>query len=185
MIDGGAKLIQLRSKDTPALDFFEDAKKAVELAHLHDARIIINDRVDVALAVKADGVHLGQTDLPPVEARKVLGTNAIIGYSTHSADQAADARSHAVDYIAIGPVFPTATKENPDSVVGLDGVRDARKVVENFPLVAIGGITLGSASEVIAAGADSVAVIGELVSRGDEISSRLEKMTRECLSGLK
>jgi thiamine-phosphate pyrophosphorylase len=185
MIDGGADLIQLRAKDTPALDFFEDAKTAVEFAHLRGARIIINDRVDVALAIKADGVHLGQTDLLPAEARKVMGENAIIGYSTHSADQAADALNRDVDYIAIGPVFSTSTKVNPDRVIGLDGVREVRKAVGSFPLVAIGGITLESVNRVIAAGADSVAVIGELLSHGDEISSKLEKMTRECLSGLK
>jgi thiamine-phosphate pyrophosphorylase len=129
-------------------------------------RIVINDRVDIAIAVKADGVHLGQDDLPPDRARLLLGESRIVGYSTHTLEQALAASFAPVDYIAIGPVFQTRTKDRPDEVVGLETVREVKRQVAR-PLVAIGGITLDSARLVIEAGADSVAVISDLLSTGD------------------
>jgi thiamine-phosphate pyrophosphorylase len=135
---------------------------------LHDAgcSLIVNDRADVARAVHADGVHLGQTDLPVEMARRVLAAGQWIGCSTHSQQQVVEADGTTADYIAFGPIFPTASKDNPDPVVGLEGLRQARRVTRK-PLVAIGGINLQNAREVLAAGADSVAVIGGLLDAPD------------------
>jgi thiamine-phosphate pyrophosphorylase len=159
LIDGGAQLIQLREKHASPKDFYEDARAAIDIARANSVKIIINDRVDIALVLKADGVHLGQDDLPPEKARKILGEEAIIGFSTHSTRQAIEAVRLPVDYVAIGPVFATATKENPDETVGIEGVRRVREAIGDFPLVAIGGITAVNFREVLGAGADSVAVI--------------------------
>ncbi len=132
--------------------------------------MIINDRVDIALALGAPGVHLGQDDLPPEAARKLLGDEAIIGYSTHNVAQAIAAANLPIDYIAIGPIFETGTKKNPDPVVGLDGLRAVRDAIGDRALVAIGGITVENAPSVIEAGANSVAVISALLS-GDPLDS--------------
>jgi thiamine-phosphate pyrophosphorylase len=155
----GATLVQIREKHAPPLQFYEQAKAAMAVAREHGVQIIINDRVDVALAVGADGVHLGQDDLPPEAARRLLGDNAVIGCSTHSLSQALEVTKLPVDYIAIGPIFQTSTKENPSPVVGLDGLRVVREAIGKLPLVAIGGITPANAEEVIEAGADAVAMI--------------------------
>jgi thiamine-phosphate pyrophosphorylase len=178
LIAGGATLIQLREKHASPRDFYKDAEAALRIAHGHGVRIIINDRVDLALALRADGVHLGQDDLPPTAARELLGKNAIIGYSTHNIAQAKDALSLPIDYLAIGPVYSTSSKENPDPVVGIDGLRSVRLAVGGLPLVAIGGITRARASEVLAAGADSIACISELLSPPENI----EVNTREFLA---
>lgn len=179
LADGGATFVQLREKNLPALNFYREAQAAAEISGV---RIIINDRADVALAVKAAGVHLGQDDLPPEAARTLLGDEAIIGYSTHNIAQAQAAASLPVDYIAIGPIFRTATKANPDPEVGLDGLRAVRNAIGDISLVAIGGITPENAPAVIEAGADSVAVISGLLS-GDPaaISARFRALT-ELLS---
>ncbi len=163
---GGATLIQLRDKRASPRDFYEAALEAMSVARRLGVRIVINDRVDIAIAVKADGVHLGQTDLPPDRARLLLGESRIVGYSTHTLEQALVATFAPVDYIAIGPVFQTQTKERPDEVVGLETVSEVKRQVTK-PLVAIGGITLDSARLVIEAGADTVAVISDLLSPGD------------------
>jgi len=155
----GATLVQIREKHAPPLQFYEQAKAAMAVAREHGVQIIINDRVDVALAVGADGVHLGQDDLPPEAARRLLGDNAVIGCSTHSLSQALEVTKLPVDYIAIGPIFQTSTKENPSPVVGLDGLRVVREAIGKLPLVAIGGITPANIEEVIEAGADAVAMI--------------------------
>jgi thiamine-phosphate pyrophosphorylase len=160
--DAGATLVQLREKKLPALDFCDEAKAVTELG----LTLIVNDRVDVALASNAAGVHLGQDDLPPDAARKLLGDDAIIGFSTHNVAQARIAATLPVDYIAIGPIFQTSTKTNPDPEVGLDGIRGVRDVIGNIPLVAIGGITAANAAAVIDAGADSVALISALLAGG-------------------
>jgi thiamine-phosphate pyrophosphorylase len=157
--DGGATLVQLREKRAPALKFYEEAKAALAVAKERGVQLVINDRVDIALAVGAAGVHLGQDDLPPEAARRLLGDEAIIGYSTHSVAQALEAARLPIDYLAIGPIFATSTKENPDPVVGLDGLRAVRAAIGNLPLVAIGGITTANTPEVLQAGADSAAMI--------------------------
>ena len=158
---GGASLIQLREKGMPALEFYEQVKAAQQ----HGVQLIINDRVDIALAVAAAGVHLGQDDLPPDAARKLLGPRAIIGYSTHNVDQAIRAAKLPIDYLAVGPIFSTSTKTDTAPVVGLEGLTAVRQAIGEFPLVAIGGITHENARDVIDAGADSVAVISALLSR--------------------
>ena len=163
---GGATLIQLREKMASPREFYEASLAAMKVARALGVRIIINDRVDIAVAVAADGVHLGQDDLPPDRARNLLGPRALIGFSTHNLKQALEADSMAVDYIAFGPVFATSTKENPDPVVGLDLLAEIKSRVSK-PLVAIGGITLERAVSVIEAGADSLAVISDLYSTGD------------------
>ncbi len=127
---------------------------------------IVNDRVDVAKAIGADGVHLGQEDLPLADARAILGPGKLIGISTHTLAQAVEAESGGVDYIGFGPIFPTATKENPGPVVGVDGLREVRARVR-IPVVAIGGITAKNAGDVRAAGADGVAVVSAVLAAAD------------------
>ncbi|HEV8591036.1 MAG TPA: thiamine phosphate synthase [Pyrinomonadaceae bacterium] len=163
LIDGGAMLIQLREKELPRRDFFEDAKCCVEIARAANVKILINDRVDLAMALCADGVHLGQDDLPPAEARKLMGGNAIIGFSTHNLEQARQALKLPVDYVAIGPIFATSTKKNPDPVIGIKGIKELRKIAGNKTIVAIGGINEYNLGEVFAAGADSAAMIEAVV----------------------
>jgi thiamine-phosphate pyrophosphorylase len=163
---GGATLVQLREKQMPALRFYEQARAAVALG----VPLIINDRVDIALAVGAHGVHLGQDDMPPAAARRLLGDKAVIGYSTHSIEQAKKALTLPIDYIAIGPIFATSSKTNPSPTLGLAGLRAVRDAVGNAQLVAIGGISHSKAREVIEAGADSVAVISALLADPAQIS---------------
>lgn len=166
LANGGATFIQLREKKLPAADFYDEVKAALTVAAERGVTVIINDRVDVALTLQAAGVHLGQDDLPPEAARKLLGDDALIGYSTHSVSQAIAAAALPVDYIAIGPIFQTGTKSDPDPVVGLEGLRAVRQAVGGGTLVAIGGISHENAAAVIEAGADSVAVISAVLSRG-------------------
>ena len=160
--EGGVTLVQLREKRAPVLKFYEEAKASLAVAAERGLQLIINDRVDIALAVGAAGVHLGQDDLPPDVARRLLGDDAVIGYSTHSVAQALEATKFPIDYLAIGPVFGTSTKENPDPVVGLDGLRAVRAAAGNLPVVAIGGITPANSHEVFRAGAASIAMISGL-----------------------
>jgi thiamine-phosphate pyrophosphorylase len=171
LAEGGATLIQLRDKGASPREFYREALEAVRTARRLGVQIIVNDRVDIALAVDADGVHLGQDDLPADKARALVGKGRIIGFSTHCLKQALEASDAAVDYIAIGPVFGTATKEAPDPVVGLDVIAEIKRRTSK-PLVAIGGITLGRARSVIEAGADSLAVISDLYAT-DDISGRV------------
>lgn len=175
-IEGGAEFIQLREKYLSLKDFYADALEALKIARAENVKIIINDRVDIAFALKADGVHLGQDDLPPVFARKILGENAIIGFSTHNLEQLAEAVKLPIDYAAIGPVFATKTKENPDKIVGIEIVEKARKIIVDFPLVAIGGINSANFTEILNGGADSVAIISDLLFAPDEISRKLKSL---------
>jgi thiamine-phosphate pyrophosphorylase len=161
LLDGGASFIQLRDKEASGRELLDQAIACLKLTREAGATLIINDRVDVALTAGADGVHLGQDDLSVDEAREILGEDKIIGVSTHSMDQFRAALETSANYIALGPVFPTLTKENTAPVVGLEMVREARKLTDR-PLVAIGGINLGRAPEIIEAGADCVAVISAL-----------------------
>ncbi|HEX8248099.1 MAG TPA: thiamine phosphate synthase [Pyrinomonadaceae bacterium] len=175
LAEGGARVIQLRDKNASPREFYEAAREVLALAEERNIKVIINDRADIAFALKAGGVHLGQDDLPPQAARKLLGKNAVIGFSTHSVEQAIEAIKFPVDYIAIGPVFTTKTKQNPEKTVGLEGVRCVRKAVGDFPLVAIGGITLENAGDVFSAGADSVAIIGDLLGEPDRIAEKTNR----------
>lgn len=173
LIAGGATLIQLREKHASPREFYEAAKEALQTARAHGVKLIINDRVDIALALGADGVHLGQDDLPPDHARRILGPRAIIGFSTHSVRQAVGAIKLPIDYIAIGPIFTTKTKENPDEVVGIGGLKEVRAAIDEFPLVAIGGITSENFSNVLGAGADSAAIVSGILSNPGGISAKM------------
>lgn len=170
--DGGAEFIQIREKELSSAEFFAEAEAAMAVARARGLRIMINDRVDIALMIGAAGVHLGQEDLPPQAARKLLGPNAIIGFSTHTLEQAVEAAKMPVDYIAFGPIFPTTTKENPDPTVGLEKLREIREATGKIPLVAIGGITRENAASVFEAGADSIALISDLISHAATIASK-------------
>lgn len=176
MIAGGATLIQLREKQQTAGEWIDDAAEAVRIAKIAGVRILINDRVDLAMVVGADGVHLGQDDMPPDAASRILGDRAIIGYSTHTIDQVREAIKLPVDYVAFGPIFPTATKVDPDPVVGIEKLRAVRSELIGRPLVAIGGINAGNVGSVLAAGADSAAMIGAILTPPDEITSNLRQL---------
>ena len=169
----GVRLIQIRDKHASARLLYETCLELKEILRESGCSLIVNDRADVARAAHAEGVHLGQDDLPVEKARRVLEPHQWIGRSTHSLEQVVEADGTTADYIAFGPIFPTTSKENPDAVVGLGGLREARRATRK-PLVAIGGITLQNACEVLAAGADSVAVIGDLVSQPDIRARALE-----------
>ncbi len=182
LIEGGATFIQLREKHSSSRDFYESAARAIDIARKSGVKIIINDRVDIAFALDADGVHLGQDDLPPEYARKILGDDAIIGFSTHSPEQACAAAGLPVSYITIGPIFATQTKEDSEPAVGLEGLSKAKDKVGNFPLVAIGGITSENLESVFKAGADSAAIIRDLVSSADNISSKIQEFLNFNLS---
>ncbi len=171
---GGARLIQLRAKNLSSRQIYELAQvftemiRSVEAANraLPPVTFIINDRPDIAALTGAAGVHVGQTDLPVQAARKICPIPQWVGVSTHTIEQLRAADTTSADYIAVGPIFATASKENPDPVVGLDFLRTARKLTRK-PLVAIGGITVQSAPDIFRAGADSVAVIGDLKAAAD------------------
>ncbi len=159
----GAQIVQLREKAASPREFYPAAVEAKAVALWHGVKLIINDRVDIAHALGADGVHLGQTDMPPRLARKVLGSSSIIGISTHTIEQVREAVDEPVDYIAFGPIFPTSTKVNPDAVVGLELLAQVKGLIAPLPLVAIGGITRRNARQVLDAGGDSVAVISDIL----------------------
>jgi thiamine-phosphate pyrophosphorylase len=176
--NGGATLIQLREKLSTSNEFYRNAQAALSATRNSNVRLIINDRVDIALALKAHGVHLGQSDIPIETARRLLGENAIIGLSTHDLEQVKVARRLPVDYVAFGPVFKTATKGTPDPVVGLEALQQAHAILKHIPLVAIGGITIENAPAVFAAGADAVAIIGALLAD----PAQIEQNTRRFLN---
>jgi thiamine-phosphate pyrophosphorylase len=160
--EAGATLVQLREKALSPREFHTEAAAALAVARKRGVRLIINDRVDIALAIKADGVHLGQDDLPPDVARRLLGAEAIIGFSTHNLEQARLAGKMPVDYVAIGPIFETSTKDTTDPPVGLQGLSLVRQALGTVPLVAVGGITSLNRQKVLDAGADAVAVISDI-----------------------
>jgi thiamine-phosphate pyrophosphorylase len=176
LVEGGATLIQLREKTLPSRQFYEQASSALQLARKRGVKIVINDRVDLALILGADGVHLGQDDLPPELARHLLGPEAIVGYSTHSIDQAKRAAMLPISYLAIGPVFSTKTKSDTAPEVGLAGVRAVKEIAGNLPVVAIGGITEARIPEILAAGADSVAVISAVLSDPAQIQGTIRRL---------
>ena len=174
LIQGGAKLIQLREKRMSPREFLHDAREALKVARSAGVKIIINDRVDIAMAIGADGVHLGQTDMPVAAARRLFGDDATIGLSTHNSKQVDDALDLPINYLAFGPVFPTATKENPDLIVGVDLLSEIKRRAGSLPLIAIGGITKERVPAVLAAGADSVAVVSALLDPTASIAENLK-----------
>jgi thiamine-phosphate pyrophosphorylase len=176
LLQAGVRLLQYRDKTGTSRRLFEASCEIAEQAKRANALFVVNDRADIARAAGAGGVHLGQEDLPVELARRVLAPGQWIGISTHTLWQVEEAESSSADYVAFGPIFATRSKEQPDPVVGLDGLRQARGLTRK-PLVAIGGITLENAPEVIAAGADSVAVIHDLLA-AEDIGARAQKFLR-------
>jgi len=166
LVSAGVKLIQYRAKNLSSRKYFENCAALAEALATRSARFIVNDRPDIAAMVGAGGVHVGQQDLHPADARRICGTGRWVGVSTHNLEQVRAVANAPVDYIAVGPVYPTVTKKNPDPVVGPALIREARKLTRK-PIVAIGGITLERAPEVFAAGANSVAVIRDILESRD------------------
>jgi len=173
-LDGGAGILQIRHKGHWARGLFESARQVARLCRESGVPLVINDRADFALLLEA-GLHVGQDDLPPRDARRLMGPDATIGYSSHNPQQLCAAGGEPVDYVALGPVFATGSKRNPDPVTGVDEVRQCRTLVEK-PLVAIGGITLDNALDVLRAGADSVAVIAGMLPASPTAQSLRQRM---------
>ena len=161
LVAGGVTLLQYRNKTGNARQMLEQARE-LKRSLAPAIKLIMNDRADLCLAAGFDGVHVGQDDLSPAGVRAVIGDRFWMGVSTHNPEQLAAANKTSATYVAIGPVFATQSKANPDPVIGLDGVRQARALTRK-PLVAIGGITRGNCRSVIEAGADAVAVISDLI----------------------
>ena len=162
----GVRLLQYRNKQASARELFESSKRLSSLLLPQGVTFVVNDRADVAAAAEASGVHVGQEDLGAEAARSVVGAGKLLGISTHNLDQFRDAAATSADYVAVGPVFSTLTKANPDPVVGIELIRRVRRLTDK-PIVAIGGITLERAAEVIQEGADSVAVVGDMLRAPD------------------
>lgn len=175
LFDGGARLVQVRNKAAGARDFLASVEQILAIAS-GGSQVLVNDRVDIAAIAGAAGVHLGQEDLPVDAARRMLGPGRLVGFSTHNFGQAVEADALEVDYIAVGPIFQTSTKQNPDPVVGIAELGRICRAVRK-PVVAIGGITIETVGPVIAAGAASVAVIRDLLAAPD-IAARTSEYCR-------
>ncbi len=173
LVRGGAELVQVRDKDTPASELLPDLVQCVEFCSVRNVRLIVNDRCDLAIASRAAGVHLGQEDLSPEKARAVLGPESIIGFSTHSLAQVRACRHLPIQYIGFGPVYATATKEDAAPVAGLDGLARACRE-SSIPVAAIGGIALDRVREALDAGAAGVAVISALM-KAPDIAREMER----------
>jgi len=176
LLEGGAKFLQLRVKTFAASDFFELARRARTETRSYGCKLIVNDRVDIALACGADGVHLGQDDLPLAVGRKLVG-DKIIGISTHDLDQAREAEKNGADYIGFGPMFGTSTKNTGYAARGIEMLRQLRAGVK-LPIVAIGGITENNVSEVWQAGANSAAIISDVL-RAEDIPAKVRRILRQ------
>lgn len=173
ILEGGAGMLQMRHKGLFSKEIFAQAQEIAALCRQAGAMFVINDRADIARLLGA-ALHLGQDDLSPSDARLVLGEGGIVGFSTHNEAQLRAAASEPADYLALGPIFGTSSKENLDPVVGIEELRRLRALTAR-PLVAIGGITRENARSVIASGADSVAVIGDLFPQDGNIRGRVEE----------
>jgi len=163
LAEAGVRLIQYRNKSASARQYLDSSRALAEALRPHGVTFMVNDRPDVAFLAGANGVHVGQDDLDVEQARRVAGPGMLVGVSTHTLEQFERAAASSADYIAVGPIFATSSKANPDPVVGLDFVRKARAITDK-PIAAIGGISLERAASVIEAGADSVAVISGILS---------------------
>src|SRR5216110_898766 len=162
LVDAGVRLLQYRNKAASSRDLLESSKRLSSELVPRDVTFIVNDRADVAALAGACGVHVGQEDLGAQEARAVVGRSKLVGISTHNRAQFEQAAATSADYIAVGPIFSTSTKSNPDPVVGTGFIRRVRPLTDK-PIVAIGGITLERVADVVRAGADSVAVISDIL----------------------
>lgn len=160
LVEGGARILQFRHKEHFTREMFDTAKAIAAMCRAAGVLFVVNDRADIALLLDA-GLHLGQDDVPPAEARRIIGDARVLGLSTHNEGQLRAAAGEHANYLAIGPIFSTVSKEKPDAVVGIENLGRLRSLTTR-PLVAIGGITRANAGQVLSAGADSVAVIGDL-----------------------
>ena len=166
-LDGGARFLQIRAKQLPSATFLNLCDEIVGMAVPYAAAVIVNDRADLAVMANARGVHIGQEDLAPADARRLVGPDRIVGFSTHTTAQIEAAIREPISYLAVGPVFGTTTKETGYSAVGLELVSMAARLAKGIPVVAIGGITIETAESALHAGATSVAVIGDLLAQGN------------------
>jgi thiamine-phosphate pyrophosphorylase len=188
-LDGGVSVVQLREKDLSTRDFYTAGLEIRELLKSADIPFIINDRIDIALALDADGVHIGTSDMPIVQARKILGPDKIIGLSVNRVEELDAPAASLADYFAVSPVFATQTKKDTAPAWGLGGLETARRRTDK-PLVAIGGISYTNAASVIAAGADCIAVVTAIVAADDPAEAaktlkaivKKEKSRRKTLS---
>jgi thiamine-phosphate pyrophosphorylase len=182
-VAGGVQIVQLREKNLSGRDFFNQALRIRDLTRKLGVPMIINDRLDIAMAVQADGVHLGQSDIPFKEARTILGNDAIIGLSVETRDQVLEADTFDVDYLGVGSIFDTSTKRDI-TIFGIEGLVYARKNTRH-PIVAIGGINQSNVEAVIKAGADGIAVISAICSTADPAQSakRLLTLVDKALEG--
>lgn len=174
LLQGNTRLLQLRAKEMAAKELFSLAKEARQMTRSAGCRFIVNDRVDIALAAEADGVHLGQEDLPLEVARKLMGREKIIGISTHDLAQAREAERGGADYIGFGPIFGSATKDTGYSPRGLAMLREVRQTVK-IPIVAIGGITENNVTQVWEAGAAAAAIISDLMG-ADDVAGKVKRI---------
>ena len=171
----GVTIAQYRHKGPYTREVLAEAEEVGEILRAAGIRYVINDRLDIALLVGSGGVHLGQEDLPPARVRRMVGSSLWIGHSTHNAEQLRAGEREPVDYLAIGPIFPTGSKDRPDAVLGVAAVTELRRLTRK-PLVAIGGITRANAAEVLATGVDAVAVISDLLA--DDLEERFDEWRR-------
>jgi thiamine-phosphate pyrophosphorylase len=176
MLESGAAILQIRHKGQWTREVYDQACRIARMCEQARIPLIVNDRADMAMLLGA-GLHVGQDDLPPAAARRLIGAAATLGYSTHNAEQLEAAAGEPVSYVAIGPMFSTRSKENPDPVVGVARLSEWRRLTDR-PLVAIGGITRANAAAVLEAGADSVAVIGDLIPEDGSIRQRMDEWHR-------
>ena len=174
MLEGGAGILQIRQKGHWTREFFETARQAARLCRESGAGLVVDDRADFAMLLEA-GLHVGQDDLAPRDARKLMGSEPLLGFSSHNVRQLCSAAGEPVDYVALGPVFATSSKRNPDPVIGVEELRRCRSMLEK-PLVAIGGITRENALDVLRAGADSLAVMSDLMPEHATARSLRERM---------
>ena len=181
LAESGVGLVQYRSKTASSRDYFGASLHLAEFFRSWGVRFLVNDRADVAALAGADGIHVGQEDLGPENAREIVGKDCWVGVSTHNLEQFRRATATSADYVAVGPIFPTSTKQKPDPVVGLDLIRQARPLTTK-PIVAIGGITVERAVAVIEAGADSVAVASGICAAAEpaaQVRRYLERLGAE------
>jgi thiamine-phosphate pyrophosphorylase len=177
-VEEGVTLVQLRAKTLKTREFLETSLKVAEILKVKNIPLIINDRIDIALSCEADGVHLGQHDLPLSIARKILGRNKLIGVSVNTAKEAEEALKKGADYLGVGPIFFTQTKKDLRPLLGLEGFQDIRKKV-NIPILAIGGINAENAKQLIEAGADGIAVVTAILAAED-----IRQATKELIEAI-
>jgi thiamine-phosphate pyrophosphorylase len=177
-IEGGVSLVQLRAKKLETHEFFELSLKVRETTKKKNIPLIINDRVDITLSCNADGVHLGQDDLPVSYARKILGKKKLIGVSVNTEKEAEEAEKRGADYLGVGPIYFTQTKKDIKPPLGVEGLREIRKRVR-IPILAIGGISVENAREIVEAGADGIAVVSAILA-----TENIIKATRELAQAI-